>query len=214
METYIDTTFSSAAIGNKIAVLEDIHLQEKNIAVFERSVDEWQTEINRLVESEFQFKEKGTEKEIIDQLKAQLSIAFNTTQLLSDVRFLLKTFRKLSKAKEYQLILTTVSTDMCRRFHTDINYLRMLCTYSGTGTWWLPEIAADRRAHDTRKDNDAIVKTPHLIQQANVGDVLVLKGEMYPNANAIIHRSPEIENKGEKRLLLRIDTNDTLQLFE
>ncbi len=94
---------------------------------------------------------------------------------------------------------------MCQRFHTDFNYLRLLCTYKGPATLWLPEKGADRMAHYSGKDNDSIVKNSDLIQQANTGDVLVLKGGMYPNAKAIIHRSPPIQTQGQKRLLLRID---------
>ena len=42
--------------------------------------------------------------------------------------------------------------------------------------------------------------------------VVLLKGALYPKAGtrAIVHRSPTIEESGEKRLLLRIDTNDNL----
>ena len=42
------------------------------------------------------------------------------------------------------------------------------------------------------------------------GDIIILKGALYPEANAILHRSPTIEENGEKRLLLRIDTYEAL----
>ena len=47
---------------------------------------------------------------------------------------------------------------------------------------------------------------------AQTGAVAVLKGAIYPqkNTNAVVHRSPAIEETSEKRLLLRIDTNDFL----
>ena len=47
---------------------------------------------------------------------------------------------------------------MCRRFHTDVNELRLLCTYSGPATLWLPEAAADRDAHHTGENNEQIEK--------------------------------------------------------
>jgi len=50
------------------------------------------------------------------------------------------------------------------------------------------------------------------IQQAKTGAVILLKGALYPKkgTNAIVHRSPTIEESGERRLLLRVDTNDHL----
>ena len=44
----------------------------------------------------------------------------------------------------------------------------------------------------------------------NAGDVVLLKGALYPGANPILHRSPSIEELGKVRLLLRIDTNSFL----
>ena len=93
---------------------------------------------------------------------------------------------------------------MCRKFHTDVNDLRMLCTYVGQGTLWLPDEAVKNEEYRTRRDE--IVIDEDLIQQALTGDVLILKGALYPEANAVIHRSPTIEETNERRLLLRIDT--------
>lgn len=45
------------------------------------------------------------------------------------------------------------------------------------------------------------------IQQAGTGDIVILKGALYPDGHAIMHRSPTIEEMGAARLLLRIDTN-------
>jgi hypothetical protein len=50
------------------------------------------------------------------------------------------------------------------------------------------------------------------IQQVEAGSALILKGAIYPKegTRAIVHRSPAIEESGERRLLLRIDTNSFL----
>ena len=101
---------------------------------------------------------------------------------------------------------------MCRKFHTDINDIRLLCTLSGEGTLWLPEFNVNREALDTQKDNEDIVIDPSYIMQAPENSAVLLKGALYPKSGtrAIVHRSPTIEESGEKRLLLRIDTNDNL----
>ena len=99
---------------------------------------------------------------------------------------------------------------MCRKFHTDINDLRLLCTYIGPGTLWLPDEAVDLKALQKGGDEQALVVDEQQIQQVSTGDVVILKGALYPEANPILHRSPSIEESGEKRLLLRIDTNEFL----
>jgi hypothetical protein len=131
---------------------------------------------------------------------------------LKDIEHLLYIFTQITKANSFRLLLTTVNTNMCRRFHTDINDLRMLCTYSGPGTLWLTEDNINRKVLDTCGDNECIVLDESKVQQAPTGAVVILKGSIYPQegAKAIIHRSPTIEESGQKRLLLRIDTNEFL----
>ena len=47
-----------------------------------------------------------------------------------------------------------------------------------------------------------------------IGDIVILKGALYPESKAIIHRSPTIEETGKKRLLLRIDTNESVNFWK
>lgn len=203
------TSFQNAAIVKDLAALEAIHDQEKNIAVFERTVDEMKAEIDLLLSSNFQIRLSGSEKEILKKLTNALG-ELETPSVFNDVKTLLETFKKISETKSFRFGLFVMNSDMCKRFHTDINDLRMLCTYSGQGTFWLPEEAADRNVHHDGGENEAIVVKPKLIQQTKTGDVLILKGALYPGAKAAIHRSPSIEESNEKRLLLRIDTNENL----
>ena len=94
---------------------------------------------------------------------------------------------------------------MCRKFHTDINDLRLLCTYVGPGTLWLPDEAIDRNML-TASTQELLIEEQH-IQQVATGDVVLLKGALFENSNPILHRSPAIEASGATRFLLRIDTN-------
>ena len=99
---------------------------------------------------------------------------------------------------------------MCRRFHTDLNYIRMLCTYSGPGTLWLSENNLNREALNDLESNNSIVVNNDLINQVRTGSVAILKGGLYPRkgTKAIVHRSPNIQESQQKRLLLRIDTDE------
>ncbi|MEM9526087.1 MAG: DUF1826 domain-containing protein, partial [Bacteroidota bacterium] len=134
--------------------------------------------------------------------------------ILLDIKALLSYFAEVTDSKEHRLLLTTVKTNMCRRFHSDINDLRMLCTYSGPGTLWLTDDNINTKALETSGNNESIVLVKERIQQAKTGAVVLLKGALYPskNAKAVVHRSPNIEEYDQERLLLRIDTNESLNI--
>ena len=127
--------------------------------------------------------------------------------LYEDIRQLLNLFEKITKASSFRLLLATIKTNMCRKFHTDINNLRLLCTYIGPGTLWVPDDAIDAESLRSRKDP---LIDEQKIQQVRTGDAVILKGALHPQGNPILHRSPSIEKSGEERILLRIDTNETL----
>ncbi len=82
----------------------------------------------------------------------------------------------------------------------------LFTTYLGRGTEWLPEKAVNRSA--LGKTNELIVKDPSLIQRMNAFDVGILKGELpkrMQRVKGVVHRSPQISEAGEKRVVLRVD---------
>ncbi|MEL7248517.1 MAG: DUF1826 domain-containing protein [Bacteroidota bacterium] len=206
--------FANAAIGKDAQILKGIHAPAVNIAVYERELDTPKTVLDQVVAQTINCRASGTEAEITAALKSYFATELPEQQeLLEDVLQLMSLFGQVADISSFRLLLATVETNMCRRFHTDINSLRMLCTYAGPGTLWLPNEAVNQKAYRGGSGNEDIVLDENLIQQANPGDVVILKGALYPDANPIVHRSPSIENKGEKRLLLRIDSNETENLW-
>ena len=207
-------TYANAAIGQHAEVLQDIHFPAKNIAIYQRDIDALATELARVAGKTVECRANG----IVADVKSALDNFFGThlpycPLLLADVTELLALFEKTSQASDFRLLFTTVSTDMCRKFHTDINDLRLLCTYSGPGTLWLPDETVDAKARQASGSRREMIIDPQRIQQAQMGDVVILKGALYPDANPVLHRSPSIEAAGSRRLLLRIDTNATQNLW-
>ncbi len=202
--------FKNAAIESELSILSAILQKEKNVVVYQRAVKEMKTEIETLLKLNVQLRLSGSKKQILEKISNKMEACNCHVPLFtSDIIQLLEQFKRISGVASFRLNLFAVNSNMCQRFHTDINDLRLLCTYSGQGTFWLPEEAADRNNHHDGGQNEEIVLKPELIQQANEGDVLILKGALFPNAKAAIHRSPSIEESGEIRLLLRIDTNES-----
>ena len=197
--------------GKETNILRQIHDKDINIAVLDRDISLLLDEINTITNNGVEIRCTGSIEAIYSSLKNGL---YNDKYplLIQDVYNLIKAFSIISPAKSYRLLLSTIDNNMCKRFHTDLNDLRLLCTYKGPGTLWLKENNVNRDALETLDGNESIVIDKKQIQQASTGSVVILKGGIYPKegTKAAVHMSPSIEESGEKRLLLRIDTNEFL----
>lgn len=206
--------YPNAVISYNENDLQEIHVKSKNIAIFQREIEPYLSEeLNEISEQLIECRAIGTIKEILSELKEYFNDHLSECHsFYDDISGLLGLFEETTQASSFRLLLTTVSTNMCRKFHTDINDLRLLCTYIGPGTLWLPDQAINQKAIQVGRvsNNEELVTDEQHIQQVRTGDVVFLKGALYPDANPILHRSPTIEENGEKRLLLRIDTNEFL----
>jgi len=205
----IKVSFSNAVIGTKLKVLHNIHLQEKNIAIYHRDIFHLQSDITTCMKGKIEFRKSGSLPEIQAALESEIP---NCKDLIHDIVSLIKVFGELTENSTFKVLLSTVNSNMCRRFHTDINDLRLLCTYSGQGTLWIPEEFVNREALNSCGDNECILRDASQVQQVPTGSVAIIKGAIYPKegTKACVHRSPSIEESGETRLLLRIDTNEFL----
>lgn len=198
-------------VGTAPTVLESIHEDHISLAIYQRDVGPMADEIKYMLEQGIELRLSGEPDVIlsdiskaIDQKKCGL--------LIKDIHDLLGQFSQLTQADGFKLLLLATNSNMCRKFHTDFNSLRMLCTYSGAGTLWLKEGDIDPEAIESGFDNEKNLLEEGQIQQAETGAVLILKGALYPSNsnNAIVHRSPTIEESGGRRLMLRIDANGAM----
>ena len=123
-----------------------------------------------------------------------------------DVVRIMADFLHFSDRGTARFYLKVVENDACTKFHVDGYNLRLFTTYLGPGTMWLPEKAVNRRA--LGQSNESIVKDATETMQMAPGHVGILKGEIAngkSRVRGIVHRSPEIEQAGEKRIILRVD---------
>ena len=100
---------------------------------------------------------------------------------------------------------------MCPRFHTDNVKCRLVTTYYGPGTQWLPNHLADTTklgaGNEGLLDKDSgLYFDEENIKQLNVGDIALLKGEGWEGnkGKGLIHRSPH-SNQIYRRLYMTID---------
>ena len=104
---------------------------------------------------------------------------------------------------------------MCPRFHVDRVPCRLLTTYLGVATEWLPHHNADRSrlgiGNQGKPDEESgIMNSDKDIKYLNQGDVALLKGEAWEGneGSGLIHRSPTLDSNS-RRLLLTIDFIDS-----
>lgn len=208
------TAISNLAQATSPDVFVRIHEPEVNIAVWERA----RTLDPKVLETVLmglagEVCASGCVTRIVQKLEDQLVVlGFEAEALVDDIGMLLDRFVEVGRARELRVSLSPVNTNMCRRFHTDVNDLRLLCTYVGPGTLWLPNDAVNEKAIGSNDPHMPIERSPEDVQQVGTGHVAILKGALYPGDHvaACVHRSPTIEETGQRRLLLRIDTNRPL----
>jgi hypothetical protein len=106
------------------------------------------------------------------------------------------------------LRLSVLNKAMCPRFHVDQIVCRMICTYLGEGTEWLPEHAVNRHALGHAHNSETTVQAHRETetQQLAHGSVALLKGEKWPGnaGRGIVHRSPAVAS-GQTRLVVTLD---------
>ena len=130
-----------------------------------------------------------------------------------DVAVLISRLAHLADARRLRVSLGAVRTDQCRKFHVDYVRYRLVTTYVGPGTEWVPDSAVRREALDHPPDcpcdaNKEIVKDASAIRHAVPGEVVVMKGALHPNSLGAVHRSPPIEGTGRVRVVLIASTVD------
>ncbi len=187
------------------AALRSIHESEYQAGLWRRVLPATLTEASLdLINSDWEsFRFSGP----VEELPARLEQTGIYPLLRAEVLSQAKWFAALMDNQPLQLFFGKVQKDMCRRFHTDINTLRLLCTYHGPGTLWVRPDAIDHQKV-AKGTNEEMVKDPGGVFQADAGEVLLIKGALHEQSQygAALHRSPAVQQSGESRLLLRIDT--------
>lgn len=117
-------------------------------------------------------------------------------------------FATLFDARRLGLRLAHLRRPMCPRFHVDRVPCRVITTFAGTGTEWIPEPEVDEVAFARRSDDPAREPAPlrpgGRIHELATGAVGFLKGGACEDARVrgVVHRSPP---QDRPRLVLTLD---------
>jgi len=199
--------------GSKPDVLADIYQENINIAVWQRELSSGLAlDVSSLLSNKptLQTSMTVTAKSVYNSINETLG-ASAYTALSKDIARLVDMFCCLFDLKRVGLRLTALNRAMCPKFHVDRVPCRLVTTYQGSATDWLPHHLIDR----TKLGSGSLGKTdeesglfcnPRDIHHLKQGDVALLKGELWEgNEGAgLVHRSPAVLD-GERRLLLTLD---------
>ena len=200
--------------GEDPGVLADIFAEEINMAVWQRRLPlPVQQAVQQLLIRQPTFKTALTLSP--QSARASLNEAFGVSTakpaanplsaLSHNIAELVDMFCCLFDLKEAGLRLAALNQAMCPRFHVDKLQCRLVSTYQGIATEWIPHDRVNR-AYLGVPSGDGLDQNHNDIQRINTGDVALLKGERWEgNENAgLVHRSPKPVS-GEYRLLLTLD---------
>ena len=200
----------------KADVLADIYQDEVSLTVWQRSLSpELVSAAEQLLMSKhlFQISASVTPENTYESVCDALGGNKNAELISSDAAEIVEMFCCLFDLQQVGLRLTTLERAMCPRFHVDRVPCRLITTYGGVGTEWLPHNIADRSklgigSQGKSDEESGIYRHRSDIQQLNEGDVALLKGESWlgNEGGGLVHRSPQLSSEN-KRLLLTLDFN-------
>lgn len=121
----------------------------------------------------------------------------------ADVQLLSGLLADLTGCTRVGVRIEVLDRAMCPRWHVDRVALRLLCTWIGPATEWLDDRCADR----SHLGSDAVMTDAAGIDRAAAGDIVLLKGELWPDnaGRGVIHRSPHLDAAHRLRIVAAFD---------
>ncbi|MBT8168368.1 DUF1826 domain-containing protein [Falsiruegeria litorea] len=201
-------------ISTSPSILTDIYQEDVNLAVWQSTLpDNINQCIESLVHNKPNFKAIMTvsPQSVNEHLKASCEGISESNELCDHITLLVDMFCTLFDLKYAGLRLKLLDKPMCPRFHVDKVPCRLVTTFSGTATEWLPHSAVNRSklgagSQGKPDESSGIIEHPEMIEHLQAGDVALLKGESWHNNEGagLVHRSPAL-SQAEHRLLLTLD---------
>jgi hypothetical protein len=202
----------SYSTGELPTVLTDIYQDHINMVVWERTFsDELAQAIEEFVANNPDFSKSVNVSSESAYQELQRSLDDLPPALVQNIAELVDMFCCLFDLKDAGVRLATLNSAMCPRFHVDRVPCRLVTTFYGTATQWLPNHVLDRSklGHGSNGQPDhlsGLYQDKSDVQQLSRGDVALLKGGAWigNEETALVHRSPMVSAQ-ENRLLLTLD---------
>lgn len=189
-------------------VLCDIYQDNTNIAIWQRQLNDILNQGAGVILQQnprLKFAQVVTIDDVNQTLSDKLGETSEVKAVIDDISQLVDMFCSLFELKQAGLRLSVLTDAMCPKFHVDKVACRLVATYQGVATQWLPNHLVDRSQLGAVGQSELSYYTDD-IEQLKQGDVALLKGELWQgNEGAgLVHRSPTLA-PNETRLILTLD---------
>ena len=208
------TATSCAAIAEQVLDLTRIFDPEIQLAQWRRSVDgaiaDWlNSHADDVGSGCRQILAPGKPPDL-----ARLPSGAGCDALAADIALLAEMLAELLDARSIGLRLEVVGQAMCPRLHVDRVGIRLLCTYRGSGTEWVDDVAVDRGrlgagARGLPDESSGLLGPGSRIEVIPPFAVALLKGSLWQGngGRGVIHRSPAVTPGETPRVLLAMDAD-------
>ena len=211
-------------ITNSSLELSNIYKEEVNILIWQRIINDKLLKASKYIldkQPELAISEVVNPEEIEKLLIQEINSSQEVVCISKDISKIVKIFCALFNLKSVWLRLDAIDRPMCPRFHADYLKCRLVTTYTGPATQWLPHELVNHSklgaGNEGKPDQESGLFLQNAdIKQLNIGDIGLLKGEAWEGnqGGGIVHRSPHSDNS-EKRLYMTIDFVDLyLRIFQ
>ena len=194
--------------------LSEIFERKKNISIWDRELSSSVIKASESIintNPKLQFSKALKVEEVEKKLIYEFGSNSDFLYLFRDISKVVNMFCDLFKVNNAWLRLDAIDGPMCPRFHVDNVKCRLVTTYLGPGTQWLPNntLNRDNLGHGNHGESDessGLFLKNDDIQQLDAGHLALLKGETWPGneGKGLVHRSPQKDSK-YKRLYMTID---------
>ena len=209
------SVYSHCSEGISPKVFTDIYQDKINLCIWHRPQlsNELTSAVKNIVTGvdKIEVAEPVATGNVDNILNQKINGMLDVNTLSHDITQLVEMFCCLFGLNRVGLRLNSLDKAMCPKFHCDKIQCRLVTTYYGNGTQWLPNHLVDRdqlgfKSHGLIDGKSGVYRSEFDIQQLQLGDVALLKGENWQDnsGSGIVHRSPDVR-KGEKRLMLTLD---------
>ncbi len=189
--------------GDNAAVLARILDPSTSLAIWRRSLPETlQRAADAVCENALEHRSalQSFDQNEVERLRGALKrdAGASIAPIADDLIGLAKLFADICNAAPVRIRLETIADDGCRRFHFDNVAMRMVITYRGPGTQWVPpEFAANAYAQQMEYQGP--------IGEICGGDAGLFRGRQSNVASMTLHRSPPLPQGAPSRLVGVID---------
>lgn len=119
--------------------------------------------------------------------------------IVADIAAQARHFSDRTGSTHVALKLEIIRDNACRKLHHDYVAHRLVCTYRGPGTQWLP------RSHEAELGNERDIVPDAWLQAVPRFAAALFSGRLAVGAKPVLHRSPPIVGTGAIRLVLTIN---------